>query len=139
MGPFLDVANPSVEAGDISFKKQGEEVPSYLDYSELFQLLMKFIRDELAADNLTTKVVIIPSHKEVHHAYPLPSPPFSDSLIPPRFDPVLASNPAVLRVNDITIAAINADSIKDVCLNMIVKGKEEVQGGKLTLAFESLF
>lgn len=87
---------------------------------------MEYIRDELAADSLSTQVVLIPSHKDIHHAYPMPCPPFNNTLFPKGFAPVLACNPALLRVNDITIGAINADSIKDVCINMIVKGKEEV-------------
>jgi hypothetical protein len=88
--------------------------------------LQQHIRDELAADGLPTKVVMIPSHKEVHHAYPFPCPPFSNVSVPRGFEPVMVGNPAVFRVNDITIAAVNADAVKDVCLNMIMKGKEEV-------------
>jgi DNA polymerase alpha subunit B len=139
MGPFLDVSNQVVESGDISYKHPNTETVEYLDYEQLFKLLMQFIRDELDADKVTTKVVLIPSHKEVHHPYPLPCPAFREGILPKGFEPILLGNPTIFRINDISFGVLNADSIKDVCLNMITKNKDEVKGGKMTLALESMF
>jgi len=106
----------------------------------LFKLLMKYIRDELDADkDSKTKVVLIPSHKEVHHPYPLPCPAFREGNLPKGFEPVMLGNPTIFRINDISFGVLNADAIKDVCLNMIVKNKDDVKGGKMTLALESIF
>jgi len=139
MGPFLDVANQAIEGGDISFKNPATQAVQYLDYDELFHTLLSYIRDELDADKLATKVVLIPSHKEIHHPYPMPCPPFKDIQMPRGFEPVLLGNPSVFRVNDITFGVINADAIKDVCLNMIIaKDQEAPPGGKISLAFQAM-
>jgi hypothetical protein len=111
-----------------------------MDYDDLFKLLMKYIRDELDGDkDSKTKVVLIPSHKEVHHPYPLPCPAFREGYLPKGFEPVMLGNPTIFRINDISFGVLNADAIKDVCLNMIVKNKDDVKGGKMTLALESIF
>lgn len=59
--------------------------------------------------------------------------------MPSRFEPVLLGNPTIFRVNDITFGVMNADAIKDVCLNMIIaKDQEAPAGGKVSLAFQSM-
>ena len=79
MGPFLDVANQAIESGDISFKNPTSQTIHFMDYDELFHTLLSYVQSELEADKLSTKVVLVPSHKEVHHPYPMPCPPFKDS------------------------------------------------------------
>lgn len=45
MGPFLDVSNQVIESGDISYKNPATQALEYLDYDQIFKLLMQFIRD----------------------------------------------------------------------------------------------
>lgn len=38
-----------------------------------------------------------------------------------KMRPILTSNPAVFMLNDISVGIINADIIKDMCVNMCIK------------------
>ena len=59
------------------------------------------------------------------HTMPMPQPPFplSDfkSVKYGTNKPILVPNPALFMLNDITIGFSNADVIKDLCMNMVVK------------------
>jgi len=75
-------------------------------------------------------VVLIPSHKDIHHFHPIPQPPFSDGG-----NCIVAPNPCELQVNDITISVINTDIVKDLCPNIFAKNMEPA---KIDLALRAL-
>ena len=71
MGPFVDAQNENVSSGDICFKNAADEL-EFLDYDDLFMKVFEYIGAELATMNLKTKVVVVPSAREIHHIRPLP-------------------------------------------------------------------
>jgi len=74
---------------------------------------------------LSTKVVFIPSHKDIHHLNPLPQHAFSQKTFNNMFtQAVLASNPDVILQNEIKVGVINADIIKEMCHNMYPKNMD---------------
>jgi hypothetical protein len=91
------------------------------------KLLMKLIEDELKNQN--TKVVLVPSAREINHIYPLPQPAYPESNF------IRIANPQTFRINDITFGTINADVIKELILSTVVK---DVQTPKVELAWQSL-
>ena len=73
----------------------------------------------------------MPSARDINHVYPLPQPAYpsgSDNFI-------RLSNPIVFQMNDLTIAAVNADIIKELCLSTVVQNTKE---GKIDLAIRSI-
>lgn len=86
-----------------------------MDFADLFNKVMEYIKSELAQIRVKTKLVVVPSAREIHHISPLPQPPFNADLFPSGMDTVLLGNPQMFRVNDITFGLINADIIKDLC------------------------
>ncbi len=96
---------------------------------------MEYIKDELAAIKVKTKLVIIPSAREIHHMNPLPQPAFANSLFPRDMEPVVLANPQMFRVNEMTFGVINADIIKDLCASTHNKG---LQGGKIEESIKSV-
>ena len=80
--------------------------------------------------------------------YPMPQPP----LGPQHFQytkmklqnkmPVLTSNPAMIRLNDVSIGIVNADVIKDMCINTCVKNPPTEPGAqarpKIDLVLQSI-
>ena len=59
------------------------------------------------------------------HLYPLPQPPLKESQMPKGFEPILMSNPAIFRINDITIGVNNFDGISDMARSLIRKGPKD--------------
>ena len=98
-----------------------------MDYKDLMKLLMKLVEDELKNQN--TKVVIVPSAREINHIYPLPQPPYAESNF------IHIANPQTFRINDITFGVINADVIKELILSTVVK---DMTTPKVELAWQSI-
>lgn len=44
----------------------------FLDYADVFTKVMEYIKGELAQIRVKTKLVIVPSAREIHHINPLP-------------------------------------------------------------------
>lgn len=61
------------------------------------------------------------------------------SLIPSnlRHEFLLAPNPGVIRVNEVTLAMANMDTIKELTQSMVVK-QEGVNRSKIELAYEQV-
>ena len=97
---------------------------------------MEYIKSELdLIRGVKTKVVIVPSAREIHHIHPLPQPAYEQSLFPAGFEHILVGNPQLFRINDINIGIINADVIKDLCTSTHVKGS---MGGKIEACIKSV-
>jgi hypothetical protein len=47
-----------------------------MDYDDLFFQIMNYIKTFMTSNNLNTKLVIVPSAREVNHIYPLPQPAY---------------------------------------------------------------
>ena len=73
MGPFVDINNTEVANGDIYFQNP-DQSRVYLTHEDLFKDLLSTIQKEL--NGLKTKVILVPSHRDIHHFEPLPQAPF---------------------------------------------------------------
>ena len=138
MGPFVDGMNEDVKSGNISFQNSAGQF-EFLDYNDLFMKVMEYIKSEFdqiqSQSRVRPKLVIIPSAREIHHISPLPQPPYPQAQFPAGLDPILMGNPQLFRINDITIGAINADVIKDLCASTHNRG---LQGGKIEESVKSV-
>ena len=110
---------------------------SFATYEELFKDLVTFIDREL--EGVKCKVVLSPSHREVHHFYPMPQPAFPTSLMPLnlKHEFTLAPNPGFVMVNEITFAFANIDTVKELATAMVVK-QETNSKTKTELAYEQI-
>lgn len=99
---------------------------------------MEYVSGELKQAGLATKLVLIPSAREIHHLNPLPQPPYAAEQFPrdmPGPGLVLMGNPQVFRVNEITFGVLNADVVKDLCGSTVTKGD---LGSKIDLSVKSI-
>ena len=55
--------------------------------------------------------------------------------MPTGFNPKVMANPQTFRVNDISIGVINADIVKDLCMNLVIKESKEP---KIEVALKSI-
>ena len=82
-------------------------------------LIQKELRD------VKTKVIVVPSHKDITHFQPIPQVPFSEGIPLAQNPPIIAvSNPCELQLNDVRISIINTDVVKDMCPNIYAKNME---------------
>ena len=101
----------------------------YLSYEDLHAIIMKFISTELVRQN--TQVVLIPSARDINHIYPLPQPAY-----PEVSDKIhRLGNPQTFKINDITVSALNAEIVKELCLSTVVK---DVKDAKIDVALRSI-
>ena len=68
-GPFLDNANKDIFDGNLIYDDPKFGL-KFLDYKTFFDNLLTQIRLEL--ESVGTKVVIVPSLKDITHLYPFP-------------------------------------------------------------------
>ena len=71
MGPFVDYQNEDIQEGVISYKNSTGEL-EFIDYETLFKKIQQYIQGELAHNQIKTKVVIVPSSREIQQLYPMP-------------------------------------------------------------------
>jgi hypothetical protein len=101
-----------------------EQSYDFLDYDKLFDELMTFIYKNLGHLKDKTQVIIVPSHNDITHMYPMPQPPFDSKSFNFRklgAAPHLVGNPSIFMLNDISVGFLNADVVKDMCLNVCNK------------------
>ena len=134
MGPFVDGMNEDIKEGIISFRNSTGQI-EFLDYNDLFTKVMEYIKSEFAQLRVQTKLVIVPSAREIHHINPLPQPPYAAREFPSGLEPILLGNPQLFRINDINIGILNADVIKDLCASTHNRGQ---QGGKIEESIKSV-
>ena len=134
LGPFVDGMNEDVKSGNISFQNSKGEL-EFLDFADLFTKVMEYIGAELAKLRVKTKLVVVPSAREIQHVSPLPQPPYSSAHFPGTLKPILLGNPQMFRVNEVVFGVINADIIKDLCASTLQKNPA---GGKIEESVKSL-
>ena len=71
LGPFVDGMNEDVQSGNISFRNSTGQL-EFLDFNDMFTKVMEYIKSEVAQLSVQTKLVIVPSAREIHHIHPLP-------------------------------------------------------------------
>jgi DNA polymerase alpha subunit B len=76
LGPFVDGMNEDVQSGNISFRNSTGQL-EFLDFNDIFTKVMEYIKSEIDQLSVQTKLVIVPSAREIHHISPLPQPPYS--------------------------------------------------------------
>ena len=109
MGPFLEQSHNDIYKGEIYYEDSKGEM-QFVDYEQLFQSLMDMIAAELKG--VHTKVIIVPSSKDIHHIYPIPQPKY-EFVSNSKF--CLMGNPQIFDMNDIKIGVFNGDVTKDLC------------------------
>lgn len=71
-------------------------------------------------------MIMVPSHRDIHHFEPLPQAPFSQGFLPnsqyPSF--ISVANPSLIQLNELKIGFINTDIVKDMCSSMLPKNME---------------
>lgn len=88
---------------------------------------MRFIHSELEQNQVETKLVLIPSAREINHLSPLPQPKYLENLIGASnmHKTTLLQNPASFKINGINFGVANADIVKDMCMGLITKNVQE--------------
>ncbi|VEN59333.1 unnamed protein product [Callosobruchus maculatus] len=94
LGPFLDVAHTSVKNGDV-----------LQSYPSFFEGLVETISNTIQTTN--TKVVIAPSHKDVHHRPVFPTPPYKCKEDQKNI--VFVSDPSIIDINGLVIGITTVD------------------------------
>jgi len=135
LGPFMDVNNQDIKSGDICFSDPKSGSTVFMDFDDLFTQIMTYIKTFFTQNKLTTKLVIVPSAREINHLHPLPQPAYAANLMPKDFEVTLLGNPQTFRVNDITVGVLNADIVKDLCLSMVAK---DIKVPKIDVALQSV-
>lgn len=78
------------------------------------------------AEDVRTKIVLIPSIADAHHQpiYPCPPYEFSNELlsVPEAQNLILAPEPAVLNINGVVIAVSSTDVLFQLCRNEVMVG-----------------
>jgi len=100
LGPFVDSKHDQIVNGDL-------EEP----YEDLFE--RQVLQIVKATEKLSTTVVFVPSHRDIHHDFVYPQPPFSTKIckaecdVPQRIH--FVSDPCTLIVNNVTIGLTSVD------------------------------
>ncbi len=82
-------------------------------------------------------MILVPSHRDIHHFEPLPQSPFYQHLLPNSQYPQFMSvpNPSLIQLNDIKLGVINVEIIKEMCTGMLPKNMDPP---KIDLSLKSL-
>ncbi|KAG8189941.1 hypothetical protein JTE90_009081 [Oedothorax gibbosus] len=104
IGPFVDSKNAIIENGELN--EYSEDV-----FKNMLTELLKHI------EHLSTKVVLVPSTRDIHHESIYPTPPFSVERATKRL--YLASDPCILNIEGVVFAITSTD----ILLHL---GKEEI-------------
>jgi len=92
------------------------------------------IADELSG--LSTKIIFVPSHRDIMHFETLPQAPFSNKSFNKLFgQAILVGNPDIVQLNDFKLGFINTDVLKDMCSNMVVKN---LDSPKIDLSLQAM-
>jgi len=68
-----------MQSGDLYFVNPVDQTRNYISHEDLFKDLISTIQKGLAG--LKTKVILVPSHKDIHHFEPIPQVPFSQHYL----------------------------------------------------------
>lgn len=75
---------------------------------------------------VTTNLIFVPSHRDIHHIDPLPQHPFHPSYFSSLSQTVtLAPNPSVLQLNDVRFGLVNCDVLKEMCQILCPKNMDQ--------------
>ncbi|XP_049847859.1 DNA polymerase alpha subunit B-like [Schistocerca gregaria] len=123
MGPFVDESHPRIAGGNCP-----------VDFQVIFEHLVRKIGAAVAL--LDTRVVIVPSCRDVHHCNILPQPAFqiaSSGGDTERF--VYAPNPSILRINDFDFGIFAEDILSCLYSVGFVKKSAEPETNSSTSLF----
>nr|CAH7764680.1 unnamed protein product [Callosobruchus chinensis] len=94
LGPFLDAAHSSVKNGDV-----------LQSYRSFFEGLVETVSNTI--QTTSTKVVVVASHKDVHHRPVYPTPPYKCKEDHPNIK--FVSDPSVIDINGLVIGITTVD------------------------------
>jgi DNA polymerase alpha subunit B len=109
IGPFLDEKHPKIAKGDVKES-----------FGNAFLNLLRDVVEHTRS--IRTRVLIMPSLKDVHHEPVLPQPAFDVELSEYNVAPgklTFLPNPAVFSVNDVTFGAVAEDILLHLSQNSI--------------------
>ncbi len=100
LGPFIDANSTMIQSGHAVFKSGGYEMD--LNFEELKQMIMKKITADLPA---STKVILVPSVRDIHHDTVYPQQPFDLSACnlnkEEQEQVFVMPNPCTFRINEV--------------------------------------
>lgn len=131
MGPFIDIDHPQVASGECCKTLPSGEVIK-LTYRDLFELVILQRIDFVLKDS-PTRVVLVPSLRDVHHNPSFPQPPFKDinhkQLNIEQGKIIMASNPCMLSIDGINVAINTQDIVKHLAAGNEVYASGGAKGG----------
>lgn len=116
IGPFIDCEHPAIHGNDSS--AGGVELFTTATYSELFDDLMNEIIARLT--DIQTRIVIVPSTRDIHHTPVYPQPPFKINSSASYYSAVntgklqMLSNPTTVSINDVTFGISSSDCLQQM-------------------------
>jgi len=149
LGPLVDVNNLRVQEGDCY--APGSAVTRGLDevYGHHIVPLLTRLCQELRQSSPNTKVMLVPSLDEALVFHPLPQPPMDltmclegNPLAPlQRLGVRFLSNPASIKVNDVSMVVSSADALSPVLRDLVLRpnGKRIEEALRQLLLQRSLF
>jgi hypothetical protein len=123
-GPFVDEDTPALtfpkpKEADTSFdmpvpifKNESAGAGQVLTYDEIFKALVDELNEKLSQVDAPTKVILVPSLKDLHHVTCMPQCPFAYNPNPDRF--LCVANPSMIDINGVLFAVSSHDSLMDI-------------------------
>jgi DNA polymerase alpha subunit B len=128
-GPFLNIDNDAMLAGDIKLSPDSE---MSLTYNEFYDYILVKLNDIFSQKR--TLVILCPSLSDITNHYPLPQPPFnfknsktiSDlDIVKKKQRLKLIGNPQIFGLNELVLGVANFDVIKDMMSNSTIVPKDK--------------
>lgn len=112
-GPFIDCNHPDVKSGEIFYEQEGASDVTCLSDRELILEIMALIDSKWPA---STRLVLVPSLKDITSLFPLPQPPLHHNIVAKCSEGfkdrvVLGSNPYLVSVNGLKIGVLTTDVV----------------------------
>lgn len=109
IGPFIDGDHPDVAGCTID-----------RTFEEAFEEIIEKIGSHL--ENLSTRVIVVPSLRDVTHDYVFPQPPFELSPKLRQFTNVeCVPNPCMIRINGVSFGIVANDILKHLASQVVYK------------------
>jgi DNA polymerase alpha subunit B len=120
MGPFIDADHPDVTGCSID-----------RPFEEAFEEIIEKIASHL--ENLSTRIVLVPSLRDVVHDYVFPQPPLELNAKLRQFTNVeCVPNPAMIRINGVSFGLISNDVLKHMMSQVAYKEPKVASGAAPT-------
>jgi len=115
MGPFVDVEHPAVASGQLDITFDDLYAAQVRDHVETF----------LQRRDCSTRVVLVPAQRDVHHHPVFPQPPLSSGAFDPPGAVSCLPNPASWTAGGVAYGACTTDVLRHLSAADIRKGAQD--------------